>query len=344
MPPDTFKKLAGPDARLDAAETGGRWRPRSRGPGQARPEAPGPRGLLSTTSFDMIDEPHREAGEELAHWLAANYQPGKPLHVTVVCTGNSRRSFLGATTATSPRPTTGCPRSGSTAAGRPPRRSTADVAAPEGDRRRGRAHGQGGPAGRAEDRKPVYRSPGARRFETPNSRSTTGHEPTPRRASRPCMVCSEADEGARSSRGRRSRVSMPYLDPKIYDGGAYESAKYAERRDDIGRLIALGNGPSTGRAGLEGVGETISTSCRRHRAVIVPDPTSSCVGSPKNSCASVRQNRSVFSSSAGANSSPLTPSSRAPSSASLPPVPGRNRVPPSSRVCRTAGRAALVGR
>ena len=33
------------------------------------------------------------------------------------------------------------------------------------------------------------------------------------------------------------RVSMPYLDPKIYDDGAYEAAKYAERRDDIGRLM-----------------------------------------------------------------------------------------------------------
>jgi arsenate reductase len=30
---------------------------------------------------------------------------------------------------------------------------------------------------------------------------------------------------------------MPYLDPKMFDGGAYESAKYAERRDDIGRLM-----------------------------------------------------------------------------------------------------------
>jgi arsenate reductase (thioredoxin) len=30
---------------------------------------------------------------------------------------------------------------------------------------------------------------------------------------------------------------MPYLDPKIYDDGAYEPAKYAERRDDIGRLM-----------------------------------------------------------------------------------------------------------
>jgi hypothetical protein len=30
---------------------------------------------------------------------------------------------------------------------------------------------------------------------------------------------------------------MPYLDPRIYDGGAYESAKYAERRNDTGRLM-----------------------------------------------------------------------------------------------------------
>jgi arsenate reductase len=30
---------------------------------------------------------------------------------------------------------------------------------------------------------------------------------------------------------------MPYLDPKVYDDGAYEIAKYAERRDDIGRLM-----------------------------------------------------------------------------------------------------------
>jgi arsenate reductase (thioredoxin) len=29
---------------------------------------------------------------------------------------------------------------------------------------------------------------------------------------------------------------MPYLDSKIYDGGSLESAKYAERRDDMGRL------------------------------------------------------------------------------------------------------------
>ena len=51
------------------------------------------------------------------------------------------------------------------------------------------------------------------------------------------MVCGEADAACPFVKGSALRVSMPYLDPKIYDGGAYESAKYAERRDDMGRLM-----------------------------------------------------------------------------------------------------------
>ena len=95
MAPDAFNKLAGSDSMLDSAEI-------IRSLDAATPES---RTKLSpklrehadflTTTFDMIDEPHREAGTKLARWIAANYQPGKPLHVTVVCTGNSRRSILG---------------------------------------------------------------------------------------------------------------------------------------------------------------------------------------------------------------------------------------------------------
>jgi arsenate reductase (thioredoxin) len=51
------------------------------------------------------------------------------------------------------------------------------------------------------------------------------------------MVCGEADDACPVVKGATLRVSMPYLDPKIYDDGAYESVKYAERRDDIGRLM-----------------------------------------------------------------------------------------------------------
>ena len=51
------------------------------------------------------------------------------------------------------------------------------------------------------------------------------------------MVCGEADAACPLVKGAAVRVSMPYLDPKIYDDGTYESKKYAERRDDIGRLM-----------------------------------------------------------------------------------------------------------
>ncbi len=51
------------------------------------------------------------------------------------------------------------------------------------------------------------------------------------------MVCGEADTGCPFVKGSALRVLMPYLDPKIYDGGSLESAKYAERRDDMGRLM-----------------------------------------------------------------------------------------------------------
>ena len=30
---------------------------------------------------------------------------------------------------------------------------------------------------------------------------------------------------------------MPFLDPKIFDQSVYESNKYVERRDDIGRVL-----------------------------------------------------------------------------------------------------------
>jgi len=51
------------------------------------------------------------------------------------------------------------------------------------------------------------------------------------------MVCGEADASCPLIKGASARISMPYLDPKIDDNAAYESAKYAERRDDSGGLM-----------------------------------------------------------------------------------------------------------
>ena len=97
MDSSTFEKLAGDD---------GDWTP-PRCATAVEADVPESRKRLSPKVRgarrlpDNLVRPDRRAppwaGEELAVWIAKNYRPGQPLHVTVVCTGNSRRSILGAT-------------------------------------------------------------------------------------------------------------------------------------------------------------------------------------------------------------------------------------------------------
>ena len=97
MEPDAIKRLAGTDERLGPDEI--RRALEAAEPDSRKRLLPAIREHADrlTTSFDMIDEPHRLAGRKLADWIAENYRPGRRLDVIVVCTGNSRRSILGAT-------------------------------------------------------------------------------------------------------------------------------------------------------------------------------------------------------------------------------------------------------
>ena len=109
MDADTFKKLAGSDDRIDAAEL------RSAA-AAAMPESrtrllPKIRAYAEclTTSYDMIDEPHRLAGRKLAEWIAQNYRPGQ----NAACHRSSAPAIpagacSGRRWAISPPPTTGC--------------------------------------------------------------------------------------------------------------------------------------------------------------------------------------------------------------------------------------------
>ena len=66
MKPDVFQKLAGTDSKIDATEVAGVVAdtvPESRK--NLKPKARNHADFLTTT-FDMIDEPHREAGQKLA--------------------------------------------------------------------------------------------------------------------------------------------------------------------------------------------------------------------------------------------------------------------------------------
>jgi hypothetical protein len=93
------------------------------------------------------------------------------------------------------------------------------------------------PRGEPQTANPIYRINWGERFEALEFSKHFGDSSNPQSGFAALMVCSEADEACPFVKGANLRLSMPYLDPKIYDGGAYESAKYAERRDDIGRLM-----------------------------------------------------------------------------------------------------------
>ncbi|HWE38221.1 MAG TPA: hypothetical protein VG406_16745 [Isosphaeraceae bacterium] len=242
MEPAEFSRLAGPDGRLDDGELRR----------IVAEDVPGSRARLLpkvrehadylTTTFDLIDEPHRAAGERLADWIAKQYRPGEPLHVIVICTGNTRRSVLGATWGNIAAAYYGMPEvrfhSGGTkpTAVNPRTIRTLRAIGVEVE-----PTGAEAPRGEPATANPSYTirwgSSGAPGMEAKEFSKRYDDASHPHSGFAALMVCGEADTECPTVRGAALRLAMPYLDPKIYDGGAYEAAKYDERRDDIGRLM-----------------------------------------------------------------------------------------------------------
>lgn len=245
METETFQKLAGSADRLGPAEI-------TKAVETAVPES---RSQLLravrqhadslTTSLDMIDEPHRLAGQKLVGWIAKNHRPGQPLHIVAVCTGNSRRSMLAATMGNIAAAYYGMPEirfhSGGTA---PTAFNNRTVTALKEIGVQVEPTGKEAARGEPQTANPVYRirwgtpsetgGPAPEAFEFSKRYSDSAN---PQSGFAALMVCGEADAACPFVKGAALRVSMPYLEPKIYDGSVYEAAKYAERRDDIGRLM-----------------------------------------------------------------------------------------------------------
>jgi hypothetical protein len=247
MTPETFSALAGGDGVLDPAEI--RQAQHAEVPALRRRLFPRIAAYAEelTTSFDRIDEPHRAAAAAVVDWIVAHYEPGRPLEVMTVCTANSRRSFLGAAMGNVAAAYYGLPEvrffcGGTEISALNPR--TADALRGVGFEVE--PTGAEAPRGDPALSNPVYRL----RWGRPAPSSDQGpalealefskrySDPSnPRRGFAALMVCGEADAACPIVAGASLRVSLPYLDPKIYDGSAFEAAKYAERRDDLGRLM-----------------------------------------------------------------------------------------------------------
>src|SRR5262249_16949627 len=89
-----FARLAGPDGKLDREEAR-RLTDADIPASRRRLHPPAAAHLdLLTTGLDQIDERHRAGASALADWIVSHHRPGELLHVTAICTGNSRRSFF----------------------------------------------------------------------------------------------------------------------------------------------------------------------------------------------------------------------------------------------------------
>jgi arsenate reductase len=246
MEPATFAKLSGSDGRIGPAEVkdaldGAIPQSRLRLLPKLREHAD-----ALTTSFDTIDETHRQAGGKLVDWIVSNYQPGKPLDLIAVCTANSRRSFLGATMGNVAAAYYGMPeiRFHCGGAAAPTAFNIRTVRALKEIGIEVEPTGIEAARGEPQTANPVYRIRWGSGNETGGPAmeamefSKRYDDPTnPQNGFAALMVCGEADADCPQVKGAVLRVSMPYLDPKIYDDGTFEAAKYAERRDDMGRLM-----------------------------------------------------------------------------------------------------------
>lgn len=238
MDPESFEKVAGDDGVIDPAEMAKALEsstPESRT--KLHPKLRDHAAFLTTT-FDRIDPVHRDAGERLAHWIAANHRPGQHLDVIVVCTGNSRRSILGSSMGNLAAAYFGLPEVRFHSGGTDPTAfNSRTVATLRSIGFEIEPTGQEAPRGEPKTANPIYRIKWAEGFEMREYSKHYSDTTNPQSGFAALMVCSEADEGCPVVRGAALRLSMPFLDPKTYDSGAFESAKYAERRDDIGRVM-----------------------------------------------------------------------------------------------------------
>ena len=122
----------------------------------------------------------------------------------------------------------GMPRFASTAAGQPHRLQPPHHRRPQGHWRRDRADRSGGSPRRAEDRQPDLRRPLGHGHGGDEFSKTYFDASNPQKGFAALMVCGEADAACPLVKGAAVRISMPYLDPKIYDDSTDEALKYAD--------------------------------------------------------------------------------------------------------------------
>jgi len=195
-------------------------------------------GLIPTLS--EVDSPHQEADRRLANWLSTHRRRGEVLPVIVACTGNSRRSILGAMMGNAAAAYCGFPDvrfySSGTTLSAFNRRTIAALTAvgfaiePTGG---------DGPTGDAKLPNPKYRVRWGTAVEEEliEFSKALGDASLPKVGFAAVMVCSEAAKGCPVVPGAAGRIPMPLVDPKDSDDTPEETTRYAATRDELGRIM-----------------------------------------------------------------------------------------------------------
>lgn len=191
----------------------------------------------------QLSPAHKQAAERLGAWIAANYKPGQPLEVVIICTGNSRRSMLGSVMGNACAAYAGMPdvrfHSGGTTPSAFNKRTIASL------KRAGvliEPTGEKAPAGPAGADNLKYHVKWSADNATPALEmvefSKHYRDPAnPQKGFAAVLVCTEADGACPTVMGASARIAAPFEDPKKYDDTPEEAARYDERRDDIARFM-----------------------------------------------------------------------------------------------------------
>ena len=193
---------------------------------------------LLTTQFELIEEGHRGPAEELVAWIVKNYQPDKPLGVVIICTRNTRRSVLGCAVGNVAAAYYGLTNVRFYSGGTDPDAfNPRSIAALRDIGLDIEPTGQEAARGSSGNANPVYRVQWGKGLEAREFSKKYTDPPNPQTGFAAILVCSEADASCPKVTGASKRIPVPYLDPKAFDGAAFEAGKYAERRDDVGRFM-----------------------------------------------------------------------------------------------------------
>lgn len=185
-----------------------------------------------------VAEVHRAAVTELSRWIARREK--KQSDIIMVCTGNSRRSILGATMGNIVAAYRNKSQLRFYSAGTAPSAlNSRTIATLKEIGLVIEATGSQAKAGAKKDPNPHYRiewgkAEGSSMVEYSKALDDVV---LPGRDFAAVMVCDEADAKCPVVQGADLRVSMTFLDPKAFDGTKDESAEYAKTRDLLAQTM-----------------------------------------------------------------------------------------------------------